>query len=141
MRKENLERLIDEYMCCFVDENGESLPRRYPRRFIGAMPFNITRVAFQEMREKEYYVSEKTDGVRYMLLITADGAFLVTRKFDFLFIEGSGILVRYFAINGIPISFYFNFSFFLSSSSFFYFSPFLPLFFYSFISYVFPLPF
>lgn len=94
-------------ICAASSTRTESLPRQYPRRFIGAMPFNITRVAFREMRE-EYYVSEKTDGVRYMLLITKDGAFLITRKFDFLYIVGGDTLVKYFASKGIDFFCYYS---------------------------------
>ena len=50
--------------------------------FPGSMPVSFSRRHFQELENSEYLISEKTDGIRYMMLIVNGGIFMVDRKFD-----------------------------------------------------------
>jgi len=58
--------------------NGECSP---PRNFIGSMPVNFSRHNIEEVQRSEggYFLSEKTDGVRYLLVFTGSTAVLVDR--------------------------------------------------------------
>ncbi|KAL3759662.1 hypothetical protein ACHAWU_009809 [Discostella pseudostelligera] len=58
--------------------NEECLP---PRNFIGSMPVNFSRHNIEEVQRSDggYYLSEKTDGVRYLLVFTGKSAVLVDR--------------------------------------------------------------
>eukprot|EP00011_Vannellida_sp_DIVA3-517-6-12_P010664 CAMPEP_0114625840 /NCGR_PEP_ID=MMETSP0168-20121206/11472_1 /TAXON_ID=95228 ORGANISM="Vannella sp., Strain DIVA3 517/6/12" /NCGR_SAMPLE_ID=MMETSP0168 /ASSEMBLY_ACC=CAM_ASM_000044 /LENGTH=661 /DNA_ID=CAMNT_0001837123 /DNA_START=37 /DNA_END=2018 /DNA_ORIENTATION=- len=50
--------------------------------FPGTMPVAFSRRHFPVVQNNDYYISEKTDGVRYMLLLVPnEGAFLIGRKF------------------------------------------------------------
>lgn len=51
------EELRDIIFQCFPTSHNK-------RAFPGAMPVNMTRSAFREIQEQDYWVSEKTDGVR-----------------------------------------------------------------------------
>jgi len=42
--------------------------------FIGSMPVNLTRKNLNVVLRKNYYVTEKTDGIRYLLYVVADPA-------------------------------------------------------------------
>ncbi|KAH3742482.1 mRNA capping enzyme, beta chain protein [Pelomyxa schiedti] len=55
--------------------------------FPGAMPVNFTRMAFDWIQRKEYWVSEKTDGIRYFLMIYHGHVYFVSRKFEFLEVQ------------------------------------------------------
>jgi len=55
--------------------------------FPGSMPVNFSRRHFPLLQKNSYFVSEKTDGIRYLLFITNSGSYLVDRKFDFFRIE------------------------------------------------------
>ena len=52
-----------------------------PRNFIGCMPVNFSRHNIEEVQRSEggYFLSEKTDGVRYLLVFTGKSAVLVDR--------------------------------------------------------------
>lgn len=51
-------------------------------RFPGSQPVSFERRHLNEMKKQHYLVAEKTDGMRYMLLILGDrGAFMVDRHF------------------------------------------------------------
>ncbi len=58
--------------------NEDCLP---PRNFIGSMPVNFSRHNIEEVQRSDggYYLSEKTDGVRYLLVFTGKSAVLVDR--------------------------------------------------------------
>lgn len=70
-------------------------------RFPGSQPISLMSNHLQSLKESSYFVCEKSDGVRYLLLIhdsqrvdTAKYAkvFLVNRKFEFVPIKGLDIL-------------------------------------------------
>jgi mRNA guanylyltransferase len=51
-------------------------------RFPGSQPVSFGRTHLQSVQRQHYFVAEKTDGMRYMLLILGDkGAFVVDRHF------------------------------------------------------------
>jgi hypothetical protein len=52
--------------------------------FPGSMPVSFSRRHMSSVRDEIYFISEKTDGLRFMLLSLKGGAsYLVGRKFDF----------------------------------------------------------
>eukprot|EP00970_Alexandrium_tamarense_P011846 scaffold2578_cov197-Alexandrium_tamarense.AAC.12 len=71
-----------------MEQGGECKP---PRSFIGCMPVNFSRHNIEEVQRSDgddnggsngsagYYLSEKTDGVRYLLVFTGKTAVLVDR--------------------------------------------------------------
>ncbi len=52
-----------------------------PRNFVGSMPVNFSRHNIEEVQRSDggYFLSEKTDGVRYLLVFTGKSAVLVDR--------------------------------------------------------------
>ena len=50
-------------------------------RFPGSQPVSLARDNMNELARREYHVTWKADGTRYMLLCMRDGAYLVDRKF------------------------------------------------------------
>ena len=54
--------------------------------FPGSMPVSFSRRHIRNLQESRYKISEKTDGIRFMLLIIPSGAFLIGRKFDIHYI-------------------------------------------------------
>ena len=53
-----------------------------PRNFIGCMPVNFSRHNIEEVQRSDnggYYLSEKTDGVRYLMVFTGKSVVLVDR--------------------------------------------------------------
>lgn len=56
--------------------------------FPGSMPVNFSRRYIPYIQQNDYYISEKTDGIRYMMIINSEGVFLTDRKFEFYRVEG-----------------------------------------------------
>ena len=50
-------------------------------RFPGSQPVSLARDNMHELASREYHVTWKADGTRYMLLCMRDGAYLMDRKF------------------------------------------------------------
>ena len=48
--------------------------------FIGCMPVSFQRHHFEEVQNGDYYVSEKTDGVRYLMVFTGSNVVLLDRN-------------------------------------------------------------
>ena len=61
-----------------AQKGGECKP---PRNFIGSMPVNFSRHNIEEVQRSDggYFLSEKTDGVRYLLVFTGKSGVLVDR--------------------------------------------------------------
>ncbi|GKE50291.1 mRNA-capping enzyme-like protein isoform X2 [Tanacetum coccineum] len=51
--------------------------------FPGSHPVSLSRDNLKRLREQYYYSTWKSDGTRYMMLITLDGCYLIDRKFNF----------------------------------------------------------
>jgi mRNA guanylyltransferase len=50
--------------------------------FPGSMPVTFSRRYFPIVQTKPYFVSEKTDGIRYLMLIVSDGIYFIDRKYQ-----------------------------------------------------------
>lgn len=61
--------------------------------FPGAQPVSFARKHLDELRREDYYVCEKSDGIRYLLYLTDDGSggeshYLIDRKNDYWWVKG-----------------------------------------------------
>ncbi|KAK6196959.1 hypothetical protein LQW54_011044 [Pestalotiopsis sp. IQ-011] len=61
--------------------------------FPGAQPVSFARRHLEELRRDDYYVCEKSDGIRYLLYLTDDGQgvelhYLIDRKNDYWWVKG-----------------------------------------------------
>ena len=70
-----------QYHCwqCIKPEGGQGFP--------GSMPVSFSRRHFDTLKTSEYFISEKTDGIRYMLFITPQLTYMIGRKFDFYILD------------------------------------------------------
>ncbi|EPS57307.1 hypothetical protein M569_17512, partial [Genlisea aurea] len=59
------------------------LPGGVSSQFPGSHPVSLNRDNLQLLRQRYYYATWKADGTRFMMLITADGCYLIDRKFEF----------------------------------------------------------
>lgn len=66
-------------ICNYIQTSWKSADSR---RFPGPQPVSIERRHFPILRKQPYYVCEKTDGVRHMLVSFDEGVFLVNRAFS-----------------------------------------------------------
>lgn len=64
------------------------------RQFPGAQPVSFAKRHIEELKREEYYVCEKTDGIRYLMYLTHDGTqdmnpshWLIDRKNDYYWIK------------------------------------------------------
>uniref|UniRef100_A0A6B2KZN5 Uncharacterized protein n=1 Tax=Arcella intermedia TaxID=1963864 RepID=A0A6B2KZN5_9EUKA len=69
------------------------------RDFPGSMPVTFCRNHFNKVQAEDYYVSEKTDGLRYLLLICPVGVFLIDRKLAFFRVTNYDTLITLFCAN------------------------------------------
>lgn len=84
-------------MSCFpeVDNTADAFP--------GSMPVGFSRRSIPLIQQTDYYVSEKTDGLRYMMMITGECPYLIDRKFDFYVLQGFPLLVELFGQTGVTL--------------------------------------
>jgi hypothetical protein len=63
---------------------SDNFPTNNRRRFIGCMPVNFSRHNIEDVQrcEKGYFLSEKTDGVRYLMVFTGSTVVLVDRSLN-----------------------------------------------------------
>eukprot|EP01114_Cavostelium_apophysatum_P014897 TRINITY_DN3967_c0_g1_i1.p1 TRINITY_DN3967_c0_g1~~TRINITY_DN3967_c0_g1_i1.p1 ORF type:complete len:695 (+),score=174.20 TRINITY_DN3967_c0_g1_i1:138-2222(+) len=72
--------------------------------FPGSMPVNFSRRHVRTVQETKFYVSEKTDGIRFLLMVDEEcGIFMVDRKFDFYLIHGFDLLLDLYGKKGTTI--------------------------------------
>ncbi|KAF3770576.1 mRNA capping enzyme, alpha subunit [Cryphonectria parasitica EP155] len=76
-------------------EVSQLLQRAQPG-FPGAQPVSFARRHLQDLLQKDYYVCEKTDGIRYLLYLTQDehgseAVYLIDRKNDFWFMQNRNL--------------------------------------------------
>ena len=61
-------------------------------RFPGAQPVSFSAKHLQELKERDYWVCEKTDGERFLLWMTNDGpnplVYFINRKNDYYYVPG-----------------------------------------------------
>ncbi|KAK3829729.1 MAG: mRNA capping enzyme, catalytic domain-containing protein [Linnemannia gamsii] len=77
------EGMLRERICRAIGINGS--------RFIGAQPVSFTRTTLQELKSEDYFVAEKSDGVRVLLYCVLNDrgqqqVFLVDRKNKFSYV-------------------------------------------------------
>ncbi|ERF70410.1 hypothetical protein EPUS_05229 [Endocarpon pusillum Z07020] len=65
---------------------------RHQTSFPGAQPVSFASRHLSELRHQDYYVCEKTDGIRYLMYCTRDGDrdihYLIDRKNDYYYVPG-----------------------------------------------------
>jgi mRNA guanylyltransferase len=65
---------------------------RTASNFPGAQPVSFAARHIAELRRQDYYVCEKTDGIRYLMYMTRDGDkdihYLIDRKNDYYYVDG-----------------------------------------------------
>lgn len=75
----------------FQKEVADLLQRRN-RSFPGAQPVSFAARHIQELKREDYFVCEKTDGIRYLMYLTEDGGrdihYLIDRKNDYYYVPG-----------------------------------------------------
>lgn len=52
--------------------NNPSINNNMSQEFIGSMPFNISRNTLNVIKENDYFITEKSDGMRYLMYIVHD---------------------------------------------------------------------
>jgi mRNA guanylyltransferase len=76
----------------FQQEVAALLNRGNNTKFPGAQPVSFSAEHIEELKHQDYYVCEKTDGVRYLMWFTEDGAqdihYLIDRKNNYWFVPG-----------------------------------------------------
>ncbi|KIX98479.1 uncharacterized protein Z520_05780 [Fonsecaea multimorphosa CBS 102226] len=74
----------------FQHEVAELLGRGRNTSFPGAQPVSFSAEHIQELKSQDYYVCEKTDGLRYLLYLTQDGDrgihYFIDRKNDYWYV-------------------------------------------------------
>lgn len=73
-----------------------NLLQRNQSGFPGAQPVSFARKHIDELQQEDYYVCEKSDGIRYLLYMTEDETgkethYLIDRKNDFWYISSSSL--------------------------------------------------
>ena len=81
----------EELKAQFRHEVARLLGRQTPS-FPGAQPVSFAARHIAELRRQDYYVCEKTDGIRYLMYMTSDGPkdihYLIDRKNDYYYVAG-----------------------------------------------------
>lgn len=66
----------------YPERNNNFYPHQY-RKLPGPLPHTIQRKDFEGLEKNEYWVTEKSNGERFMMLIDPEvGVFLINRKFE-----------------------------------------------------------
>lgn len=80
--------------------------------FLGSMPVNLTRRSFNSLRQKNYFVTEKSDGLRYLLFVVngaAEGsseqprpiAVLMDRSGELVLMQGAEIIGQSLGVGSV----------------------------------------
>ena len=79
-----------ELQMTFRSEVAALLGRGRNHSFPGAQPVSFSAEHLQELKTQDYYVCEKTDGLRYLMYLTRDGPtdihYLIDRRNDYWFV-------------------------------------------------------
>lgn len=92
----NLIKVEDRSLADFLRESVADLLNRPVKSFPGAQPVSFARRHLRELEQRDYFLAEKTDGIRLLLYLTQDNQgnetqYLIDRKNDYYWIE-SGYL-------------------------------------------------
>lgn len=87
---------IDGYLLHNMRQEVAQLLDRRSVGFPGAQPVSFARRHIEELTRQDYYVCEKSDGMRYLLYLTQDeingeAQYLIDRKNDYWFIPKNGL--------------------------------------------------
>ncbi|TVY89000.1 mRNA-capping enzyme subunit alpha [Lachnellula willkommii] len=87
---------IDGQLLRHMQSEVASLLDRPNNSFPGAQPVSFARKHLEELTRQDYYVCEKSDGMRYLLYLTRDeheeeAQYLIDRKNDYWFIPKNGL--------------------------------------------------
>jgi hypothetical protein len=88
---------------CFKERDRDELTDELfadTNEFPGSMPVTFSRRHFAIVQSNPYFVSEKTDGIRYLMLIVREGVFLIDRKYSFKRLENFNLLIELYATEG-----------------------------------------
>lgn len=81
----------DELQDVFREE-VKVLLGRHNKSFPGAQPVSFSEEHFDELIREDYYLCEKTDGIRYLMYMTSDNGrsviYLIDRKNDYYYVPG-----------------------------------------------------
>lgn len=79
--KRFMESNCQSWRTAISPEGGKADEPKPPRNFIGCMPVNFSRHNIEEVQRSDggYFLSEKTDGVRYLMVFTGKSVVLVDR--------------------------------------------------------------
>lgn len=73
------------------NEVAQLMGRPNPRTFPGAQPVSFARRHLDELTKQDYYLCEKSDGVRYLMYCTHDNGreviYLIDRRNDYWYVE------------------------------------------------------
>eukprot|EP00026_Physarum_polycephalum_P003620 Phypoly_transcript_03633.p1 GENE.Phypoly_transcript_03633~~Phypoly_transcript_03633.p1 ORF type:complete len:692 (+),score=105.06 Phypoly_transcript_03633:141-2216(+) len=72
-------------------------------RFPGSLPQGLERSKIKHLQKGDYWVSEKSDGLRYLLFIIDRGAYLIDRRMDFYQIHKFPLLIDLFGTSGVTL--------------------------------------
>jgi mRNA guanylyltransferase len=72
-------------------------------RFPGSLPSALERSKIKLLQKGDYWVSEKSDGLRYLLFIVDQGSYLVDRRMDFYQIHKFPLLIELFGASGVTL--------------------------------------
>ncbi|KAE9967237.1 hypothetical protein BLS_006510 [Venturia inaequalis] len=83
----------DEHLAGLLQREVASLLNRDRTNFPGAQPVSFARSHIEELCKEDYYLCEKTDGIRCLLFCTIDEHaneihYLIDRKNDYYFVPG-----------------------------------------------------
>lgn len=100
-----LEDVTGSYRDLVVDLNQKVLESSNPSSFPGSLPYNMSRRSLSLLIDNEYYLTEKSDGIRYLLYVVATShgpeAIFVDRSGSIYRAPGSKRLGYYLGVNTI----------------------------------------
>lgn len=89
MKECHSNELVQEYMNIMTS----CVNANYKRTdFFGSMPVNLLRKDLETISKNEYYISDKTDGIRYLLFIYKSELYLINRSCKFYRVSGYNFL-------------------------------------------------
>ncbi|KXT02652.1 hypothetical protein AC578_1142 [Pseudocercospora eumusae] len=88
----HLIKITDHHHAEFLKESVADLLDRSVKSFPGAQPVSFARKHLRELEERDYFLAEKTDGIRLLLYLTQlhdgrEAQFFIDRKNDYYHVE------------------------------------------------------